>query len=81
MSESKIQLCLQNAVIDFLEIQEIIFDNETFPDLVTIDRENLSFENEVFEPEGKDFWCSYYFLPNNPEWRTLGKKGFCLVNT
>lgn len=77
MSESKVRSALVKGCIDFFAATQIVTDEATFLNLPTVNIvTNVAWENRSFDPSNKSFWCSFYYLPNIPDVRTIGQKGF-----
>lgn len=81
INDHKVRAALMQAAKDFLTENATISTTEgDVSGLPTIDLANIAWENHNFDTQGKEFWASVFFRPNNPTARTIGPGGFDEVN-
>jgi len=78
MSVVDTRKALITAAKDFLTANASIdVEGEgTITGLPTLPDDSVSWENRIFEPEGKEPWASVFYGPNIPAARTIGPRGY-----
>ena len=76
MSDSNVKKALINSALDFLTVvTDINTESGTVSSLPIIPAANIAWENRKFEPPVSDLWSSVFYVPNNPDGRTIGVGG------
>lgn len=77
MSTVNIRKALIAGVEDFLTANASIdTDTGTKSGLPTLPEDSIAWENRKFSSGGKNPWASVFYVPNTPEGRTVGQKGY-----
>lgn len=77
MSTVNIEKALIAGAQEFLEnASSIDTAAGTVSGLPTLPDDSIGWENSLFEPAEKDPWAAVFFVPNDPEGRTVGQRGY-----
>lgn len=77
MNSIKVEKALTQGAVDFLTANTSIntVGQGTIENLPTITSNDISWDNDNFDPQGKKLWASVFYVPNIPEGRTVGPRG------
>lgn len=78
MSTVDIRKALNTAANDFLTANASIdtVGEGTISGLPTLAAASIGWENRNFDPAGKEPWAAVFFVPNAPQMRTIGPRGY-----
>lgn len=77
MNDIKVRNALIAAAQDFLTANESINTAAgTISGLPILSADSIGWENSLFAPAEKDPWVSVFYIPNTPQGRTIGQRGY-----